>query len=338
MKRFYFIFTLLVMIYHSAPAQNRPFLNLYFKQMSFFNPAFTGSEDYVKVNANSRLQWIGFENAPATYILSAERSYKRGGNRFPHQDNSIRLSNPNLYQELERSVEYTRRNRVQHGVGVTVLRDEFGYFSNTSLQANYALHLLLGDYSMLSFGVRTVVNQESLQLNEIRLRDELNDPVYNSYLNRGNNRFTFNADAGIVFRRKSFYVSYGVNQLLTDNYISADTPGLQTERIQQVMTGVGIQLSENLRLSPSLWARYGEQSDLHIQGSLKAGYKNQFWLGAGYRTTESAFSFFNIVINQYFDLAYAYDYNFNSAIDSGAHEISLGVRLLNWKELPLYLW
>lgn len=66
----------------SAVAQTDGQLTQYFAVPTYYNPAAIGNTDFVRIRAGSRMQWIGVDNAPRTFLLTADSPLKLFGKRI----------------------------------------------------------------------------------------------------------------------------------------------------------------------------------------------------------------------------------------------------------------
>ncbi|MDE7443795.1 MAG: type IX secretion system membrane protein PorP/SprF, partial [Muribaculaceae bacterium] len=63
-------------------AQSDPALTQYFNVPTYYNPAAAGETDLLRLRGGSRLQWMGIENAPRTFLATADMPFKLMGKRF----------------------------------------------------------------------------------------------------------------------------------------------------------------------------------------------------------------------------------------------------------------
>ncbi|MDE5642345.1 MAG: PorP/SprF family type IX secretion system membrane protein [Muribaculaceae bacterium] len=63
-------------------AQTDPQLSQYYEVPSFYNPAATGRTDYIRIRGGARLQWLGIERAPKTFVAVADMPMKLFGKRI----------------------------------------------------------------------------------------------------------------------------------------------------------------------------------------------------------------------------------------------------------------
>ncbi|MEG1615986.1 MAG: PorP/SprF family type IX secretion system membrane protein, partial [Bacteroidales bacterium] len=102
-----FIFFLLATV--SVFAQQEPQISQYWALPGYLNPGAIAQNDQLTVAALDRMQWVGVTNAPKTFFVTAEMPFR-------------------LFKK-------------KHGVGVIVVNDQAGLFSNTDFALQYAFRL-----------------------------------------------------------------------------------------------------------------------------------------------------------------------------------------------------
>lgn len=68
--------------YFGANAQTDPQMAQFFRLKSQYNPAAIGLEDYISINGGARLQWVGIDGAPQSFMATADMPFKFLGKRF----------------------------------------------------------------------------------------------------------------------------------------------------------------------------------------------------------------------------------------------------------------
>jgi type IX secretion system PorP/SprF family membrane protein len=94
-----------------------------------------------------------------------------------------------------------------------------------------------------------------------------------------------------------------------------------------LQTGTRFYLENNYTfLEPHVLVRYMENAPLSADINLKYNWKNTFWLGVGYRTTD-ALLFFGGLKFKNVRLGYSYDAGVSllNTVHTGSHEIILGL-------------
>ena len=102
-----------------AKAQNDPQFAQYWAVPTFYNPAYIGQKEFVRIRLGANLQWLGIKRAPQSYILTADMPLKLG-----------------------------KKQRM--GVGVSAMQESIGLYNNiwVSGQVAYQFRALKGVFSI----------------------------------------------------------------------------------------------------------------------------------------------------------------------------------------------
>lgn len=65
-----------------AFAQTDPQMGQFYRLKPQFNPAAIGLEDYININGGARLQWVGIDGAPQSFLATADMPFKFLDRRF----------------------------------------------------------------------------------------------------------------------------------------------------------------------------------------------------------------------------------------------------------------
>lgn len=65
-----------------ASAQTDALVSNYFEVPSYYNPAAVGTTDLLRIRAGARLQWVGIDNAPTTFMATADMPFKLFEKKF----------------------------------------------------------------------------------------------------------------------------------------------------------------------------------------------------------------------------------------------------------------
>ncbi|MDE7144534.1 MAG: type IX secretion system membrane protein PorP/SprF, partial [Duncaniella sp.] len=98
--------------------QGDAMLTHYWAVPTYYNPAAAGDTDYLRLRGGSRLQWVGIDNAPRTFLATADLPFVLAGKRF--------------------------------GAGLVAQQESMGLYRNltVSLQLGYKLRLLKGELTL----------------------------------------------------------------------------------------------------------------------------------------------------------------------------------------------
>ena len=315
-------------------AQQQFQLSQFFQSANTINPAATGIEDFVDLKIGFRQQWSGFDDAPRTYYISAHGAIK-SGNGFTYEKNSLRISNPAMYQNLQESTD----PKWIHGLGGYVIRDEQGAFKQMSTFGSYASHIRLGQAFRLSLGVSAGLSNRRWDIDQIRLRIP-EDELYDEYLSQGVIENYLDVNAGMMLYSHNFYFGYSAAQLLQNEIQSNESTVGKLHVHHYIMAGYRFNVNERLELLPSALIKYVDPAPAVVDVNIKAVFNQTLWAGVGYRHNNAIVALAGFQISDFLTVSYSYDYITNDlgAYNSGTHEVVLGFILFNTEQSLPYMW
>ena len=215
MIRLYFL--LLILTLASTVNAQQPFrFTQYFQNTIAINPAVAGSEDFLDVKLGYRQQWTGLDASPQTLYVSAHAPLAARAGEFIYRDNSLRISNPNLYSQAESGRALSSMNQVRHGVGGYVLNDQQDVFQQTLAFATYAAHFPIGARTRLSVGLSGGLRNTRIDLTRLS-GDLVGDPTFERYQSQDGNVMKLDLNAGLLLYSESYFVGYSATQLLNES-------------------------------------------------------------------------------------------------------------------------
>jgi len=271
------------------------------------NPAYAGYKEDINVNLLSRNQWIGIKGAPVTQSLIADGAFFR---------------NKNV------------------GLGLSILNDRIGIQGQTSMMANYAYRLPVGEEGRLSFGVGVGAVQFSLNSDKAIVGDPTDIAFSGTQ-----NYLSPDAKLGIHYSDDKFYAGLSANNLLTTalnkNNQSARFVILPPVHIF-LTVGAMLNVNEEVKLKPSIMLRDDPNSMGNLDLNASFLFKDVLWIGGSYRMgvdmwkktnnlngtfqQNSLVGLVEVFVAKQFRIGYAYDYSLSdlNSYSSGSHELSLG--------------
>lgn len=308
MKQIRIIFSIFILSTAAiACAQGaEPLLSHYWAMPTLYNAAATGNTDYIRIRGDARLQWIGIDNAPKTFSGTADMPVKIGKRKI--------------------------------GVGVAVLQESLGLFSNLELglQASFKFKLFGGT---MSIGMQGAYLNTQFKGSEVILPDdddyhEGSDEAIPTQDLSGN---AFDFSAGIWYEHKHFYAGLSGRHLL-DPSIGLTMEGTESTEVQEYETnrprtlyftaGSNIPIKNTLfELQPSIIAAY-DFTDFTGIVDLRARYNKFLSVGIGYRYLAGISISVGAEYKNFF-LGYSYEYPLSAIAkaSSGSHEIVAGYQL-----------
>jgi len=178
LKRTYCIILFFFFTQHYLYSQNDIQISQYMFNKMYFNPAFTGDENYMNASLLMRKQWVGIETAPTTQVLNADMFVERLG-----------------------------------GVGLSVINDKLGYEKSLNIRLMYAYHKYFEDKSKLSFGIGGGFINRSLDGSKLIYEDKtIIDPngLYNVQ-----NTMTPTIDLGIKYSNQKYTLGASITHTFT---------------------------------------------------------------------------------------------------------------------------
>lgn len=290
----------------TAHGQSDPVFTQYWALPTLYNPASTGDSDFIRFRAGGRLQWIGIDNAPRSFVATADSPFK----------------------VLEKRA----------GAGVTFMQESLGLFNNLLVcgQVSYKIPFRKGWFGV---GLQAGYYNSRFKASDIYIPDEddyhePDDPAAPKQDVSGN---AFDLSLGVNFTHPRF--SVGISGLhLTSPTISlkeegdaqSETVSYETElRRTLYLTASGnIPLRNTLfQVHPSLLVA-SDFSSWTADLSLRASYNRLLSFGASYRWKEALSAMVGVEFKNFF-LGYAYSYPLTAIAkaSSGSHEIVAGYQL-----------
>ncbi|MFN6037208.1 MAG: type IX secretion system membrane protein PorP/SprF [Bacteroidota bacterium] len=279
-------------------SQQEGMLSQYMYSGLYINPAFSGTQAFSEVNAIYRKQWVNFDGAPASQILSAEGAVK------------------------EKNM----------GWGAILMNDKIGVSCRTDIHLNYSYHIRTGKDSKLSLGLRGGASYSRANLTDLKVWDG-NDQVFASNLN---NLWMPNAGVGLFYLAQNFYSGLSCPNVV--DYTNRDiffnssvTPRFVPH--YYLTCGYVIKSVKDIDLKPSFLIKFVPFAPVQADLNLIADYKNKLSLGVSYRTMDGIIALIQIVMKEDWRLGYSYDYPFTklNQYTYGSHEIMLSFRFNHLK-------
>lgn len=287
-----------------AMAQNDPQFVQYWAVPTFYNPAYLGQKEFVRIRLGANLQWLGIKRAPQSYIVTADMPVKLG-----------------------------KKQRM--GVGVTGMMESIGLYGNTwvSAQASYQFRVLKG---VLSVGIQPAYYNTKFKGSEVYIPegDDYHQPDDESLPKEDVAGQAFDLSAGISYTHKYFSVGISALHILEPKIELSEDNASDTETTQfsatvprqmYFMADGNIPIKNSLfSLQPSLLVRT-DFSNFSAEVTLRSTFKQFISFGLGYRWKDALSAMIGAEFKNFF-LGYAYSYPLSplNRASSGSHEIVAG--------------
>lgn len=271
--------------------QDAQFTHYMFNTLSV-NPGYAGSREAFTITGLYRNQWLGFPGAPTTQTLT--------------------MHSPFLQDQI--------------GAGLSIINDEIGPTKMTSLYADFAYKMKVGQKGKLSFGLKGGINQRRNDLAKLRTTSVGDDSFAINVASELLPNFGF----GIYYNQVNFYSGLSVPRLLKNTFKNEGTgTGLSTDvRHFFYIAGAVFKLSQQyeIKLKPTVLIKYSTGAPLDLDLTAIAMFHDRFWAGPMWRLGDGMGALIGFNILPQLAASYSFDWsssNNTSKYNSGSHEIML---------------
>lgn len=274
----------------ASAQQVQQFTQFQFAGISY-NPAFAGSDQYFNVLAMHRTQWTGINDAPRTYLMGLHAPSKSG----------------------------------KMGFGGNIYTDVAGPTRRVGAQGLYAYHLQVTPNTKLSLGLSFGLTQFVLDGSQITLREGGDRALTGAMMSE----LKPDANFGALWYNDKFRLGVSANQIMNNELDLFPGDGESRMAVHYFLTGsYKFDLSDDFQLEPAVLVKYVNPVEAQTDVTIRAIYKDKFWLGGGFRTGDAASAYAGYQIMDYLSLGYSMDFS-TSDIKSyadGTHEIFVMIR------------
>ena len=285
-----FLIILVVSFPLQLSAQMFPLSDHYDVNALAINPAYAGCQDALSLTASYRDQWVGFKDAPKSYILS--------------------LHAP-IYND-------------RIGLGLLIEKNSIGIFKETSFFGNYAYRMEVGE-GKLAMGLGFGVTISNTAWNELVASDPNDAQLMYSATSVAMLNFSF----GMYYYTKKYYLGISMPLFLsheldenTGKYkISNNFSGSN----YFISGGYEFVISPQVKFQPSILIKYHPDNPVQIDYYTRISLKDRIWMGIGYRSKNILVGMLQCQLNYQLRMGYSYDFNFGDIgkYINGSHEIVL---------------
>lgn len=301
MKRIfgYILITMLFFTTAKVSAQQMPYYTQFMFNEYLINPGVAGTHNFVQLRANSRIQWLGMDDAPRTMSFSMYGPWK---------DKSM-------------------------GYGGSIFHDDTGPDSRTAINLTYAYNIALTDFIRISGGITFGLMQYKFDGSGIYIGDEVgDDPVFNGSVE---SEYIPDASIGIYLYSTAFYAGIAAHQLFGNKlelYETVDTiSNDETNQLKQhyyLTGGYHFVLNRDWIVQPSILFKTMFPNQYQFELNAKVTWQRMVWLGLTYRTSDAlaVMAGYNYQNRIYIGLSYDITYSDLRRYTGGTFEVMIGVR------------
>ncbi len=289
MRRFiHIIIGMLALVAGTTQAQHTPITSQYLFNGLLINPAYAGSRDALTANLTHRQQWVGFDGAPVTQVLSVHTPIK--GRKI--------------------------------GLGLMLLNDRIGVSRSTGIMTNYAYRMQFPK-GKLALGLGAGFSSSRSAWQDVAIQQQSDvafQPMERAMLRP-------NFSTGAFYYNKRSFIGLSIPFLLRQRHTQPSEGTSTYTRLvnMQPMLFAGriYDLNRDLKLKPTGLLRYtgsgGPQGDV----SANLIIKEMVWVGASYRSNDSFVGMLEVLPTAQWRIGYSYDMGMNSMrrYHAGSHEL-----------------
>lgn len=278
-------------------SQQLPHFSQYYLNDYLINPAVAGSRPYFEGKSAHRYQWEGITDAPRTYTLS--------------------VNGPTKNQKM--------------GLGGYLFTDNVGPTRRTGANLSYAYHVRVSDKLKLGMGISAGVIQFMIDGSKITLRESDDDIITNGV----QSVLLPDAGFGLYLYHEKYYLGFSAPQLLNSR-VTFFKDGRNPEGTLPshffMSGGYKFKLAEDFVLEPSVFVKYVKPAPVQVEGTLRLIYQEKVWLAGTYRDKDAITASIGYLINNYFTVAYGFDFTTTNLrnYSNGTHELLVGVRFYQY--------
>lgn len=310
-KARYIIYYILIIITAAvlcpeAAAQVDAQFTQYYAVPTFYNAGATGDTDFVRLRGGTRLQWMGIDNAPKSFLITGDMPFKFIGKRF--------------------------------GTGLVMQQESLGLYKNLNIAAQLSYkHKLFG--GVLSAGLQVGIISETFKGSEVYIPDDddYHESTDDAIPTTDLTGTSLDLGLGVYFTHKLFWAGVSCqhvnNPTITFNAESGESTNeknyeFKAGRILYFMAGSNIPVKNTLfEVIPSVLVKSDFTfTTAEITGRVR--WRKFLSLGVGYRYDDAVSLVLGAELKNFY-IGYSYDYPTSaiSKASSGSHEIFAGYSL-----------
>ena len=306
MKRLLPLLALLIAL--GVRAQTDPQFSQYYEVPAYYNPAAVGRTDFLSIHGGGRLQWVGIDHAPKSFLAAADMPFKFLDKRF--------------------------------GTGLVMGQESIGLYSTLTIDAQlgYKFRRWGGEFTV---GLQLGMYDQSFKGSEVVLPDDddYHQGTDDAIPTTDVHGTAFDLGAGVWYEHKNWWAGLSCTHLTSPTVTlnSGDGGGATDEkniytfkagRIAYFMAGGNIPVKNTLfEVIPSLLVK----SDFTFTTAELTGrvrWRKLFTAGLGYRWKDALTVSLAVELKNFY-VGYSFDYPTSdiARASSGSHELMVGYRM-----------
>jgi type IX secretion system PorP/SprF family membrane protein len=242
-----------------------------------FNPAYVGNRGIMSLRLLARSQWLDFEGAPKTNLISFDTPVGSVG---------------------------------KVGLGGTVFYEQLGPLTETNISIDYSYSINFM-FSKLAFGLKAGLNSYDIDFNKLNIYD-LTDP-YIGYVE--NNKYQPQIGVGIFYNTQNYYLGISAPNLLQKQYfdlVDSESSFFSTFSKQihlYIIGGYVFDLHPSLKFKPATLFKAVKGSPVQWDISFNFIINNNFTFGVANRISSAFTTMAGIQLSDSMMIGFSYDFS-----------------------------
>ena len=298
MKKNLHILTILLitLISRYSYSQQLPLYTNYVLNPYAYNPAVAGSKPHAVANVNYRNQWVGFQDAPKTYMFS-------------------------LHSTLGKNKK--------SAIGTLINSDNTGLLSRTSGYLTYAYHLKINKNYKLGLGVSAGMVQYRIKLFDAKIADAGDELLTGNILSNN----VFDSNGGLYIYSDKLFFGFSTYQYIGNKITWKDSKSNLSQHMYATV-GYTFKVSKTFSIQPTALVKFNTPAPIQPEFSVRGLYKNLFWVGGSYRMNESASLLVGVTLKEKLSIGYSFDMTTSKmqSYSKGSHEIAICYQFIKPKK------
>jgi len=261
-----------------------------FHQMAM-NPAHAGIKNCVEIHSIFRTQWVGFDGAPKSGVLTFSSPIKTKRKQY--------LS-------------------ARQGLGFRFETDRIGQFTTNRVNLAYAGHFNFSKENRLSLGLYGGIIQ--MGYNPNGSITTVPDPV----VSQEGSFIAPDASFGAWWNGENYYFGLMFQQLIMREWPTIGSAS-KFRLHPTINMGYRMKAGEKITFLPSLMVKIPPRGPLALDLNMMFDFSNRFVTGLGYRNTDALMIFAGFKLSPRFTVHYSFDFTLSDIqqVSSNTHEFSL---------------
>jgi type IX secretion system PorP/SprF family membrane protein len=241
-----------------------------------FNPAYVGNRGIMSLRLLARSQWLDFEGAPKTNLISFDTPVGSVG---------------------------------KVGLGGTVFYEQLGPLTETNISIDYSYSINFM-FSKLAFGLKAGLNSYDIDFSKLNVYDRT-DPYIDYAVN---NKYQPQIGVGIFYNTQNYYLGISAPNLLEKKYFdlvdeeSSFFSTFSKEIHLYFFGGYVFDLHHSLKFKPATLVKAVKGSPIQLDISLNFILNNNFTFGVANRIDSAITTMAGVELSDSMMIGFSYDF------------------------------